>query len=132
MLRCIVCNKPIIKKGHGPAPIYCSRRCTSHAFYVKVRANRRWNDLKRKHGVTKEEYEWMLKSQDGKCAICGTTQPDNAGVKSTMCVDHDHVTGKNRGLLCNRCNRVLGLMLDSPELFRHAAAYLDKWLRPLG
>jgi hypothetical protein len=58
--------------------------------------------LKRRYGITVEEYDELLSQQEGRCAICYRI------VEETLCVDHNHVTGKIRGLLCTRCNRSLG------------------------
>lgn len=55
-----------------------------------------------KYGLTPEQYQEMFDRHDGACWLCGRTQ------KKRLSVDHDHVTNKVRGLLCNRCNTVLG------------------------
>ena len=75
--------------------------------------------LKRKYGITIEEYEAMFAEQGGKCWICrgGTSY------KHLAC-DHDHKTGEVRGLLCANCNKVLGRFRDDPERFLKAADYL--------
>ena len=62
--------------------------------------------LKRRHGITLREYNKMFKSQKGRCLICDRHQRQ---FKFRLCVDHDHETGKIRGLLCNGCNRGLGI-----------------------
>lgn len=56
--------------------------------------------LKHKYGLTKQQVAALFAGQSGRCAICGQEKP--------LCIDHDHVTGKVRGGLCNRCNIVLG------------------------
>ncbi len=66
--------------------------------------------LKRQFGISLEEYNSMLCEQKGRCAICKTTDPNcsgNAKLKNFH-IDHDHITGKVRGLLCNKCNLNLG------------------------
>jgi hypothetical protein len=77
--------------------------------------------LKRKYGLTLEQYDAMLEAQNGVCAICGEARPE----ERTLHVDHDHVTGVIRGLLCFRCNNALGDFREEYELFRRAADYLD-------
>lgn len=80
--------------------------------------------LKRAYGITIEEYEVMLESQDGKCAICG--QEAGASDRLALCVDHNHVTGRKRELLCVGCNfRVMNLG-DDRELFDLTVAYIRK------
>ena len=77
-------------------------------------------NLRNKYGLSVEDYAMLFESCGGKCAICGTTQ---FGTKRPH-VDHDHETGKVRGLLCSRCNLGIGYFGDSPELLLEAAAYL--------
>jgi hypothetical protein len=79
--------------------------------------------LRDKYGITDEDYNNMFISQDGKCAICGTS--DQTGKWQRFGVDHCHKTGKVRALLCNECNRGMGLLKDNAELLRKAADYLD-------
>ena len=62
-----------------------------------------------------------MSDQGGKCWIC---QGDN-GLKA-LCIDHDHKTNNVRGLLCNLCNRAIGLLRDDPELIDKAAEYIRK------
>jgi hypothetical protein len=80
--------------------------------------------LKDRYGITIEEYDLLVQAQNGRCAICGTTNP--GGRKVRFCVDHDHITGKIRGLLCSPCNRALGGFHDDPQLLRVAINYLIK------
>lgn len=76
-----------------------------------------------KLGMAKGEYAAMLKAQGGVCAICKSSYSDKRG--SRLSVDHDHLTGKVRGLLCFSCNSGAGQFKDSPQLLREAAAYLE-------
>ena len=78
--------------------------------------------LKNKYGLTLAGYEAMLFKQDGKCAICGSTSP--GPTEKHFHIDHDHVTGQVRGLLCELCNVGLGHFGDSPERLEMAAIYL--------
>ncbi len=83
--------------------------------------------IKRKYGLTKEEYNELLKKQKSVCAICGKV--DNRIMKGTVVklnVDHCHKTGKVRGLLCNRCNSGLGLLKDDINLLNKAILYLKQ------
>ena len=76
-----------------------------------------------RYGITLDTYHATLEAQDNRCAICGKTPEENG---KRICVDHDHETNEIRGLLCNRCNRVLGFVQDNPSLLRNAASYLEQ------
>jgi hypothetical protein len=78
----------------------------------KVALHQRRKSLKRKYGITLEQYEALFEAQGGRCAICGSDKAH--GVNDTLHVDHDHATGRIRGLLCFVCNRRLG-WFESPE-----------------
>ncbi len=77
-----------------------------------------------KYGITPEEYQVMVEQQDGKCAICQRAPEGNGVSRHNLVVDHEHDTGKVRALLCDFCNRGLGIFRDSPELLEEAAKYL--------
>lgn len=77
--------------------------------------------IKGKYGLCREEYDRLLKSQGGRCAICW--ELPNRRFKHLV-VDHDHDTGEVRGLLCSRCNRAIGLLCDDPDLIQEAVGYL--------
>ena len=78
-------------------------------------------DIKRKYGITEQQYARMLKVQCGGCAICGEGFD---GKKTRPNVDHCHATGKVRGLLCRRCNILLGHVEDDSALLTEALEYL--------
>lgn len=82
--------------------------------------------LRNKYGITLEEYDALLAVQGGGCAICGSTEPGGPKTSKHFPVDHDHATGKIRGLLCNPCNKALGVFKDSPALLFKAIAYITK------
>lgn len=75
----------------------------------------------KKYGLTLEQFKAMAISQNHVCAIC--REPP---VRARMAVDHCHVTGKVRGLLCEFCNWMLGNAKDRPERLRAGADYLEK------
>lgn len=77
--------------------------------------------FKKKYGISIDQYQEMYDKQGGKCAICDTHQ-DNLNRK--LCIDHSHASGKVRGLLCNRCNSVLGYFNDNITLLENAIKYL--------
>ena len=78
--------------------------------------------LKHKYNLTIEEYDLMLADQNGECAICYTTDPGGSG--SRFAVDHDHQTGRVRGLLCSNCNRGIGLLQDDAVVLSNALSYI--------
>ena len=83
----------------------------------------RQNHLKRKFGITLAEYDVLFESQKGLCAVCGNPELSFNG-RRRLAVDHDHVSGKIRGLLCFKCNRAIGGFNDDPSLLTKAANYL--------
>lgn len=78
--------------------------------------------LKNTFGMSEQDYEELLQSQNYCCAICNTPTP--TGRWKVFAVDHCHTTGKVRGLLCNECNRGMGLLKDSADICMKAAIYL--------
>ena len=85
----------------------------------------RKHSLKKNFGITPEAYDAMVQERDGKCDICGTTETGAAHYKN-MPIDHCHVSGKIRGLLCANCNFVIGHAKDSIEVLEKAIAYLKR------
>jgi hypothetical protein len=85
-----------------------------------VRRRDRSGHLRRKFGITIDEYEARLARQGGGCAICGRDEPP-AG---SLHVDHDHDSGRVRALLCVRCNNGIALFDEDPALLRYAADYV--------
>ena len=74
--------------------------------------------LVRRYGITGAQADALLASQGGLCAICRERPAEH--------IDHDHVTGEVRGMLCFNCNGGLGQFRDRPDLLRLAAAYLER------
>ena len=79
------------------------------------------NNIKRNFGISVKQYSELLKNQGGVCAICGSIP----NAKKRMAIDHDHKTGRIRGLLCHMCNLSLGGFRDDPEMLKAAIVYLD-------
>jgi hypothetical protein len=82
---------------------------------------RRREQTIRSYGITPEEYDALLASQGGGCAICGVAE-NPSGLR--LPVDHDHATGEVRGILCSNCNSGIGMLGDNPDRVIAAAAYL--------
>src|SRR5436190_13017039 len=81
----------------------------------------RASHLRRKFGLSLEQYDQLLANQGGVCAICGDPPEEDASLH----IDHDHETGSVRALLCVRCNNALGQLEEDADLVRAAASYLD-------
>lgn len=77
-------------------------------------------------GMTKEKYHELLEEQNNGCRICGATEAKHRS-SNNLLVDHCHVTGKCRGLLCNRCNTSLGFVNDDIELLEKMVNYLKEY-----
>jgi hypothetical protein len=93
---------------------------------AKGKEARRGEQLMRDYDLTLEQYKSLLDKQGGRCAICGT---DDSG-RTDWNVDHCHVSGMVRGILCSPCNKGLGQFNDSPEQLRLAAEYLERHRDP--
>lgn len=79
--------------------------------------------LKSKYGISIKDYKKLLKKQRGRCALCGTK---DFGKRNILFVDHNHRTGRVRGLLCNACNRNVIGMLEKREIsISHLVKYLE-------
>lgn len=103
----------------------------------KANPRKHWNaELKRRYGITIEQYDAMLITQGGGCGICGSTEPGRKG-NGWFAVDHDHsccaVTsghaGCVRGLLCSQCNTILASAGDDEARLRKAIQYLRRTRR---
>lgn len=93
-----------------------------------VRANpekRRCIQLRAKYGISLEEYNDILTAQGHVCAICSRSDTGDKWTRN-LAVDHDHTTGKVRGLLCSPCNRALGLFTDDIDALQRAIDYLRR------
>lgn len=98
---------------------YQARRAADPARVALIQ-RRSW--IKRKYGITLEQYDEMLASQGGVCGLCG-----GPPTRINLAVDHDHITGEVRMLLCDLCNKGLGCLKDDPVLLRRAAEYVEKF-----
>jgi Autographiviridae endonuclease VII len=123
--RCKVCTVQASNDWRSQNPE--RSRALGRARYArspdKFKAAVRSSTLKAKYGLTPEQYDAMLAAQGGHCAICPATEP--GGGRAYFDVDHDHVTGKARSLLCHKCNTGLGMFKDNARLLRAAATYLE-------
>lgn len=87
---------------------------------VKHKEKERDWALRRRYGITLEQFRYIFDYQGKRCALCRSDKSD----KNNFVVDHCHKTGKIRGILCSYCNRALGMFKDSPEVLEKAISYL--------
>lgn len=80
--------------------------------------------LKLKFGMTLEEYDLMLTNQQGCCKVCGDHIED---LSKFLAVDHNHITGNVRGLLCNRCNVALGMLREDTNIMKNLIKYVEEY-----
>lgn len=92
----------------------------------KISRKGREYSLRKTFDLSVDQVTEMYKSQKGKCPICLSKMIflEKGPFELRACVDHNHMTGSIRGLLCRRCNRTLGACHDDPEIFRKAISYL--------
>lgn len=106
------------KTGSGRQGRQCKKCSSSRVskYYSEHPERKQEARLKTLYGITKLEYDEMLTAQENCCVICGSDE--------RLCVDHDHKTGKVRGILCVNCNSGLGSFFDSIDLMERAIHYL--------
>jgi hypothetical protein len=132
---CIDCNKAAKRERHARnAEVYRARARQWAADNPERRAayqreyrsrpdvKRRARDAyyRRTHGISADDFDRMLAEQHGRCAICGRAPEREAA----MHVDHDHVDGHVRGLLCIDCNQGIGKLREDPSILLRAVVYL--------
>jgi hypothetical protein len=128
---CTSCYEKHRYQTHEPRR--SQRRVRAKKYHVNNRDNIHWRDIKRRFGVSREQYEAMLVAQGGVCAICGDV-PENQE-SGCLSVDHNHSCCKQksrscgkcvRALLCVACNAGLGTFKDRIDLIRKAIDYLKR------
>lgn len=118
---CKLCHKLTSKKWEvdNKNKRYANKRKHELANPLKTKARK----YKYEYGITLEDYANLLAAQKDCCAIC---KKHKSEFKIAMHTDHDHKTGKIRGILCQKCNRGLGFFNDNKELLDSAKQYLNK------
>jgi hypothetical protein len=115
--------------GSAPSPMrprptpHPGPRCATH-WHDEVKRRKaaaHGKAIERTYGLTAEQYQQLKELQGGACAICQRAR----GISKRLAVDHDHQTGKVRGLLCGPCNKMLGHARDNPGFFARAIYYLN-------
>lgn len=107
-LLCKVCGSTKTK-NNGRNYRTC-KPCTDRGILARPDKSR-IRKIGKTYGITDEQYAKMLENQDGKCAMCGALPDSSSSIrnKRRLAIDHDHITGQIRGLLCSVCNMHLGM-----------------------
>lgn len=110
----------------------CRQHCGALALIDKTLCQacaekQTWGKIKHKYNITTEEWCRLLVNQGGVCALCREPGdvPGRGKSSETLVVDHDHKTGKIRGILHSRCNTGIGALRDDPRLLKAGALYLE-------
>jgi len=111
------------RKEHYEESLYAQRKWYYSHKDISRKASRR-RMLRINYDMSEEDYENLYREQNGVCAVC--KQPSLDG--KLLAVDHNHKTGKIRGLLCSKHNRALGSFNDDIELLKEAINYLEKYV----
>jgi hypothetical protein len=116
---CRVCKKDKEDSGFAPSE--------ANGSYGKCKECTKLFKLKLRYGLTPEAYWEMLNVQNEVCALCKDPKRQKASKTGVLHVDHDHKTGKVRGLLCNACNSILGYSDadNGPKLLEEAIKYIS-------
>lgn len=125
--RNVRCSK--YRKDHPEFIAHLNKMNTERrkTYYADPERKRKYKslELKRTYGITLEQYELLFNRQNGLCAICN--KPELGTRNDYLAVDHDHTTNEIRGLLCNFCNRAIGLFCDDIVVIEQAVEYLKEY-----
>lgn len=130
---CRECFAAYTKERRALDPEYENRRQREwNKLNPEKRARyRRRSLLKNTYGLTEAEFDGLLAKQNGRCPIClEAIQLSGTGGMAKLAIDHDHETGRVRGLLCGTCNTGIGLLKDDVEVLARALDYVEFHSRP--
>jgi hypothetical protein len=116
---CKYCDKIYRKKWNHSHPENIKK--SRNNFYKN---NTRFLSLKKLYDISITDYNKMFEEQNGCCQICNKHQ---SKFKRSLSVDHCHITGKVRGLLCGPCNTAIGMLKDDTKIIESALNYLNKY-----
>ena len=111
-------NKAYLNENHDVI------RAKQLVYNEANRHRTRERGLQRNYGMTQADFDSMLEAQNGKCKICHRSAEEAQCRHGVLHVDHDHKTGEVRYLLCDRCNRTLGLLEEDVELMEAMIEYV--------
>lgn len=120
---CSYCSKkfflPNYRNNQGRGK-YCSMECYDQSRLVEdKKQNEKFAQVKCRYGLSKDQYLSLVELADGKCSICKKSD-------TSLVIDHCHSTKVVRGLICQSCNKALGLFEDNVEFLENAISYLKK------
>lgn len=128
--QCKECNKLDHLKRYTANPARERARCDAYRAFQKIEnpgkleLSSKKTKLKSTYGMTIEDFENMKDAQGGCCYVCRVAETSLKG--RSLCVDHDHNTGKIRKLLCNSCNTSLGLLKENIDIMESLIAYVKE------
>ncbi len=111
---------PRNRSASGGRGGYCKpcHNAKGKATYTRLYGGTRHYHLQRRYGISATQVDELVTEQGGLCAICRTGKAEH--------VDHEHLTGRVRGMLCFNCNGGLGQFKDNPDVLKRAVAYLEE------
>ena len=123
-IQCKGCNKTLkVQFRKSKTREWCSKRCANTNNVHRNSDRGFYRYLERKWNIYKEEYDKMVSKG---CGICGEQETRKIkGNTIKMPLDHDHKTGKPRGVLCSHCNQGLGMFKDNTDRLQKAIDYLN-------
>ena len=120
--RCKV-EKPLTeyyKRTYSSGNVGYQNNCKKCQGELRVQYWKPHQVARRKFGLSDEDYTTLIERSQGLCEVCNTPMGDK------RCIDHDHKTGKIRGVLCNNCNTALGLVGDNVATLTKLIQYLER------
>lgn len=114
--------KQTVKERNQREDVKTKTKAREELNKEKRKLQARFATIKRKYGITQEEYEFLEKQQNYRCKICGVFSKDN--IHGYLYVDHCHSSNKIRSLLCQKCNSLLGYSKDRIDILEKAIEYL--------
>ena len=133
--KCGSCQRELVDETDSRSKARC-KTCGLLAIQRRERycsVRQRDRNLRKRYGVTADQFSFLLDSQGNSCAICGmelNTDLSYKGRETKPVVDHCHGTGNVRGILCNGCNLIIGHAKDNIDRLRRAIVYLQERSSP--